>query len=480
MRLKQKFSDEIKERDEKIKERDEEIEKLKKEVKEFKKEMYKKFNTIENGVKVRASHAKRKDTASKDSSSLPFTEGNYKIHWHHDFIYIFDDSLASRTSFLSVKTNSKEFYNLITGANYKEIEYSKQLVEYFQRAMGLFIKKTHSDEKVTFEHQGIAGFVENSNKCDILVKYNEKVIGNIEVKNDNSNVILSNNNESYKSESAIQMSTYDALIYQHYYKDENPFLISGIISRSQLICYGCFRSSYKSLGIAKGDDQLEAFGHIPLFHIEIDKSKSKSSLGLLTKWLYTYFNAILKTGKSNLNRKYPLIYPIPVPDFKPNSVYNNVVLGTLNEVNTIIKVFDYGFYLNDEKDEINRRLVNEDFYNSCNKDFKINAKKRKINDRRNLLIYDYVIGDHDPIALSQVVVIANALKILHDKGYVHADVRGVNMIFDKTDLEKAILIDFDMTRKESSMYMDGYTKTLDERHKDIRRSRNSIEMKKNS
>ena len=81
-----------------------------------------------------------------------------------------------------------------------------------------------------------------------------------------------------------------------------------------------------------------------------------------------------------------------------------------------------------------------------------------------VLIYDYIQGDHNPKSVSQFKGALTTLKLLHESGYVHGDIRLANIIF--TD-DSSYLIDFDLTRKVKTRYPIGYS-VLGERHKGAR------------
>jgi hypothetical protein len=84
--------------------------------------------------------------------------------------------------------------------------------------------------------------------------------------------------------------------------------------------------------------------------------------------------------------------------------------------------------------------------------------------RIKVLTYEYIEGDHRPTSVSQFKGALTTLKVLHEAGFVHGDIRLANIIFT---LDNSYLIDFDLSRKAGSIYPIGYA-VLGERHKDAR------------
>jgi Lipopolysaccharide kinase (Kdo/WaaP) family len=80
-----------------------------------------------------------------------------------------------------------------------------------------------------------------------------------------------------------------------------------------------------------------------------------------------------------------------------------------------------------------------------------------------VLRYDYIEGAHVPKSLYSFVSVAKQLKEMHDRDYVHGDIRAYNMVFGQTqnDADKAWLIDFDFSGKENGKcYPPGYSSLL--------------------
>ena len=92
-----------------------------------------------------------------------------------------------------------------------------------------------------------------------------------------------------------------------------------------------------------------------------------------------------------------------------------------------------------------------------------------------ILEYTFIEGGHSPNKISQFRGICKGLKIIHDLGYVHGDIRLSNMIFGEN---KSQLIDFDMSRRELNIYPFGYRMhdTFQERHAGAQYRRQMLKM----
>ncbi len=78
--------------------------------------------------------------------------------------------------------------------------------------------------------------------------------------------------------------------------------------------------------------------------------------------------------------------------------------------------------------------------------------------------YDYYEGNHTPESLEHFYSIFIKLHKLHDKGYVHCDIRIENLVFGGNSV--SYLIDLDLTRKENTRYPRGYNSEILFRHHD--------------
>ena len=75
----------------------------------------------------------------------------------------------------------------------------------------------------------------------------------------------------------------------------------------------------------------------------------------------------------------------------------------------------------------------------------------------------YTSGDHEPAGVAQFRGVVQMLAKLHDRGYVHGDVRLQNIVFTKKD---SVLIDFDLAKKEGETYPSGYNCEFEGTHPD--------------
>ena len=96
-------------------------------------------------------------------------------------------------------------------------------------------------------------------------------------------------------------------------------------------------------------------------------------------------------------------------------------------------------------------------------------KPLTVDERVMCLQYTYIPGDHTPRSIDQFVCIVNSLKILHEKNYVHSDIRDVNLVFSESSKE-AWIIDFDLAGEVGTHYPSTYACNISvpERHKDAR------------
>lgn len=67
--------------------------------------------------------------------------------------------------------------------------------------------------------------------------------------------------------------------------------------------------------------------------------------------------------------------------------------------------------------------------------------------------YSYIEGDHKSRNISSFLGVCNSLKKLHEKKFVHSDVRINNIIFSS---ETSRLIDYDLAQAEGTLYPANY------------------------
>ena len=95
------------------------------------------------------------------------------------------------------------------------------------------------------------------------------------------------------------------------------------------------------------------------------------------------------------------------------------------------------------------------------------SESRLSADGRYLVVkYPYIEGNHNPQSLQQFRGVLDILQKIHERGYVHGDIRPPNIIFAPDGL-KSYLIDFDLARKDG-FYPPGYYFSDTVRHEDAR------------
>ena len=88
--------------------------------------------------------------------------------------------------------------------------------------------------------------------------------------------------------------------------------------------------------------------------------------------------------------------------------------------------------------------------------------------RFQMLKYTYLKGDHKMRKKSQYAHILQQLHKIHEIGYVHSDIRDINIVFSKCS-DEAWIIDFDIAGTEGSIYPDNYNHSeIFERHDSAR------------
>ena len=84
--------------------------------------------------------------------------------------------------------------------------------------------------------------------------------------------------------------------------------------------------------------------------------------------------------------------------------------------------------------------------------------------RFQMLKYKYLIGSQKMQKKSQYASLLRQLHQIHDKGYVHSDIRDINIVFGNGD--EAWIIDFDLAGFEGTKYPSDYNhRNIQERHK---------------
>jgi hypothetical protein len=75
-------------------------------------------------------------------------------------------------------------------------------------------------------------------------------------------------------------------------------------------------------------------------------------------------------------------------------------------------------------------------------------------------------GSHVCTNIDQAIAVAKDLKRLHDAGFVHGDIRAMNIVFSSSNPEESCLIDFDFGGEDGkNVYPDGYQFLLVDGHR---------------
>lgn len=122
----------------------------------------------------------------------------------------------------------------------------------------------------------------------------------------------------------------------------------------------------------------------------------------------------------------------------------------LQEGTTVVKFYDSENQFNVPNDG----LINETLALS-----EVKLQPLTSDGRIVALKYAYIEGDHKPQELWQFANVANILASIHEKGYVHGDVRIENIVFGRK--KPGVLIDF---REINTLYPEGYNYTILTRH----------------
>lgn len=89
------------------------------------------------------------------------------------------------------------------------------------------------------------------------------------------------------------------------------------------------------------------------------------------------------------------------------------------------------------------------------------ASLRSLNDRIKILECEYVRGVNYPWNIHQVTALLQKIHQLHSLGFVHGDIRYINLIFTE---DNAYILDLDMAAVENEHYRSGYNSDIKERH----------------
>lgn len=108
-----------------------------------------------------------------------------------------------------------------------------------------------------------------------------------------------------------------------------------------------------------------------------------------------------------------------------------------------------------------------DIINSLNALRNASVRNLSFDGRFQQLDYKYIDGSHEPANSRQVAMIISILHTIHEKNYVHSDIRKQNIVFC-SDRQTAYIIDFDLIGEVGTDYPAGYNHYTGERHSDAR------------
>ena len=97
---------------------------------------------------------------------------------------------------------------------------------------------------------------------------------------------------------------------------------------------------------------------------------------------------------------------------------------------------------------------NEHFYDTGN------VELLHLNNRIKILKYNYIEGNHSPRNLRGIIGVLRNLNRIHEKGYVHGDIRAPNLMYG---CNSGTIIDYDFASPEGSTYPEFYNSELPER-----------------
>ena len=93
-----------------------------------------------------------------------------------------------------------------------------------------------------------------------------------------------------------------------------------------------------------------------------------------------------------------------------------------------------------------------------------NMSHGNLNTRVRYLQYSYISGSMAPSNVRQFAVIMKVLNDLHEKNYVHGDIRKENLLFGRNGGD-AWILDFDLSQLEDTLYRPNYNAcNIPERH----------------
>ena len=148
-----------------------------------------------------------------------------------------------------------------------------------------------------------------------------------------------------------------------------------------------------------------------------------------------------------------LTHACPYKEWMPLPLRTNHTCRVFWKDNTVYKFFD-----KESGCEDNCALIN-----SVGALKSLKLEHMTVDKRIAVMSYQYIEGSHKPSALKQFANVVRILNRIHELGYVHGDIREVNIIFVQEG--DSVLIDFDLARQENTKYPVDYNcATIYERH----------------
>ena len=176
--------------------------------------------------------------------------------------------------------------------------------------------------------------------------------------------------------------------------------------------------------------------------------------------LLTVYVAVRSLYEDPIEYEYPITFPLPKKTIKPSMVEpvnHRVFYLEDGGKKYVVKLYDSA---EEGWNVPNLELIEQlDYFKEVSLEPICSC-----DNRLTMMKYSFInaFGNY-PRNLKHFTGVLNCLQRLHQKGYIHGDVREQNIIFAKED---SFLIDFDLARKESreSVYPSGYISTHPERH----------------
>ena len=177
--------------------------------------------------------------------------------------------------------------------------------------------------------------------------------------------------------------------------------------------------------------------------------------------LCTVYAAVNYLCRNPTFETHPLVHPIPFKGNGFSPLGSNGRSFLKQDTRIVRKIFD----TLDNRISPNIKLMESVGYS-------VTGVPLSSDQRFVYIKYSYLDGDHSPTLLKQFAGVTHMLHKVHEKGYVHGDIRLENIVFSSNGSH---LIDFDLAKNEGRLYPEGYCWYQDIRHN---RARQHLEMKR--